>query len=99
MSSNPVWFKWTGIDELIAQFATLAPDLTTTAAPSVEAAAQTAKDTIYAGYPTRTGNLKDHLAVVLTGESTRTKATVINTSPHAVLFETLDLLPHTAPSA
>jgi hypothetical protein len=82
-----VWFKWTGLDEEIAQFATLARDLTASAAPEVETAAQAAKTAIYAGYPRRTGNLKDHLAVVLHTDATRTEAVVVNTSPHAAVFE------------
>jgi hypothetical protein len=91
-----VWFKWDGITELVDQFATLAPDLTTNAAPDVEAAAQAAKAAIYAGYPRRTGDLKDHLAVIMTTEGTRTKAVVINTSPHAAVFERGSQARHTA---
>jgi len=91
-----VWFQWTGIQELVDQFATLAQDLTTAAAPEVEAAAQAAKQTIYAGYPTRTGNLKDHLAVVVHTDATRTEAVVINTSPHAAVFERGSQARHTA---
>ena len=91
-----VWFQWTGFTELVDQFATLARDLTTDAAPDVEAAAQAAKQTIYAGYPRRTGDLKDHLAVMLTTEGTRTKAVVINTSPHAAVFERGSQARHTA---
>jgi len=91
MSRGPggasVWFQWTGVEELIAQFATLAPDLTTTAAPIVELSARVAKDTIYTCYPTRTGNLKKGLAVVVKTEATRTQATVVNKAPHAWLFE------------
>jgi hypothetical protein len=82
-----VWFQWTGVQELIAQFATLAPDLTTTSAPIVELSARVAKDTIYTGYPTRTGNLKKGLAVVVKTEATRTQATVVNKAPHAWLYE------------
>lgn len=91
MSRGPggaaVWFQWDGVQELIAQFATLAPDLTDMAAPIVELAARTAKDVIYTGYPTRTGNLKKGLAVIVTTETTRTSTTVVNTAPHAWLFE------------
>jgi len=94
--SDTVWFKWTGLQELIDQFTTLAQDLTQTAAPDVEAAANQAKATIYAGYPTRTGDLKDHLAVQLSTEGTRTRAVVINTSPHAVIFERGTQARHTA---
>jgi len=82
-----VWFQWTGVDELVDQFATLARDLTTDAAPEVEAAAQAAKSAIYAGYPSRTSDLKNHLAVVMHTDATRTEAVVINTSPHAAVFE------------
>jgi hypothetical protein len=91
-----VWFQWTGFQELVDQFATLARDLTTDAAPEVETAAQSAKSAIYAGYPTRTGNLKDHLAVVLHTDATRTEAVVINTSPHAAVFERGSQARHTA---
>ena len=82
-----VWFQWTGLDELVAQFTTLARDLTTSAAPEVESAAQAARNTIYSGYPTRTGDLKNHLAVVMHTDATRTEAVVVNTSPHAAVFE------------
>jgi hypothetical protein len=82
-----VWFQWTGVQELIAQFATLAPDLTTAATPIVELSARVAKDTIYTGYPTRTGNLKKGLAITEVNESTRMSCTVINKAPHAWLFE------------
>jgi hypothetical protein len=82
-----VWFQWTGLQELVDQFTTLAPDLTQAAAPAVETAAQTAKSAIYAGYPTRTGDLKNHLAVVMHTDATRTEGVVINTSRHAAVFE------------
>ena len=91
-----VWFQWTGLQELVDQFATLAPDLTEAAAPAVGTAAQTAKNTIYAGYPTRTGNLRDHLAVVVHTDATRTEAVVVNTSPHAAVFERGSQARHTA---
>jgi hypothetical protein len=91
-----VWFQWTGLQELLAQFATLAPDLTQAAAPAVETAAQAAKSAIYAGYPTRTGDLKNHLAVVLHTDATRTEGVVVNTSPHAAVFERGSQARHTA---
>jgi hypothetical protein len=91
-----VWFQWTGLQELVAQVATLAPDLTEAAAPAVETAAQAAKNAIYAGYPTRTGDLRNHLTVVMGTEGTRTKAVVINTSPHAAVFEHGSQARHTA---
>jgi hypothetical protein len=82
-----VWFEWTGVKELIEQFATLAPDLTTASTPIVELAARVAKDTIYTGYPTRTGNLKKGLTLTEVNESTRVACTVINKAPHAWLYE------------
>ena len=82
-----VWFKWAGIDELVAQFRTLAPDLTDAATPDVETAAKSAKATIAAGYPVRTGNLKNSLAVLVAHGPASVKATVVNTSPHAAMFE------------
>jgi hypothetical protein len=91
-----VWFQWTGFQALVDQFATLARDLTTEAAPEVETAAQSAKSAIYSGYPTRTGDLKNHLAVVLHTDATRTEAVVINTSPHAAVFERGSQARHTA---
>lgn len=96
MAAAKVWFKWTGIDDLLAQFATLAPDLTDAATPDVDAAAEWAKDTIANGYPTRTGNLKDHLTVVTHHEDARVRSVVINTSPHAALFELGTQARHTA---
>lgn len=91
-----VWFQWTGFQELVDQFATLARDLTADAAPEVEGAAQAAKTAIYAGYPTRTGDLKNHLAVIVHTDATRTEAVVINTSPHAAVFEHGSQARHTA---
>jgi hypothetical protein len=91
-----VWFQWTGFQELVDQFARLAQDLTASVAPEVEAAAQSARNTIYAGYPTRTGDLKDHLAVVVHTDATRTEAVVINTSAHAAVFERGSQARHTA---
>lgn len=82
-----VWFQWDGVQELIEQFATLAPDLTDMAAPIVELAARVAKDTIYTGYPARTGNLRKGLAIIVKTEATRTQTTVVNKAPHAWLFE------------
>ena len=91
MSRGPggqsVWFQWDGVKELIEQFATLAPDLTTASAPIVELSVRVAKDTIYTGYPMRTGNLRKGLAVTVANETTRTQATVVNKAPHAWLFE------------
>jgi hypothetical protein len=91
-----VWFQWDGVQELIEQFATLAPDLTDVAAPIVELAARVAKDVIYTGYPTGPGkpskgyyggNLKKGLAVIVKTEATRTSTTVVNKAPHAWLYE------------
>ena len=82
-----VWFQWEGVKELIAQFETLAPDLTTASTPIVELAARVAKDTIYTGYPTYTGNLKKGLTITEVNEPTRMSCTVINKAPHAWLFE------------
>ncbi len=91
MSRGPggasVWFQWDGVQDLIEQFAALAPDLTIEAAPIVELAARAAKDVIYTGYPMRTGNLRKGLAVIVKTEATRTQTTVVNKAPHAWLFE------------
>ena len=91
-----VWFEWTGLTELIEQFRTLAEDLTRAATPDVEGAAHEAMATIKAGYPVRTGDLRDHLAVIVSEDDTRVHATVINTSPHAVMFERGTQARHTA---
>jgi Bacteriophage HK97-gp10, putative tail-component len=87
LGGQSVWFRWDGFADLIEQFRTLAHDLTEAATPDVVGAANAAKDTIRDGYPRRSGNLQDSLSVLVTTEDTRTKATVINTSPHAVYFE------------
>lgn len=89
-------FKWTGLDELIAEFTTLPQDLTAAAAPTVEAAAEAARQTIRSGYPSRTGDLRDHLQVVTTRDDTGVKAVVINTSRHAAVFEQGSQARHTA---
>jgi hypothetical protein len=81
--------KWTGLDEQYAQLASLVEDLTTDTAPEVERAATDAKTTIYNGYPKRTGNLRDGLIVQTRVDPSGgvVKAVVINTSPHAAMFE------------
>ncbi len=79
--------KWIGLDEEYAQFATLPEDLTADTAPEVEQIATSAEATIRAGYPVRTGSLRDGLTVQIRQEPMAVKAVVINTSPHAVLYE------------
>ena len=91
-----VWFRWEGLAELVEQLRTLTTDLTTTATPDVEAAARAAMATIVAGYPRRTGDLKDHMAVIMNHDNDRAKAVVINTSPHAVIYERGAQARHTA---
>jgi len=90
-SSGPgganVWFQWKGIAELVQQFKGLAFDLTAASEPDVIAVANAAKNIIYNGYPRRTGNLRKGLSVVISRQGTRTRATIRNSAPHALLFE------------
>jgi len=91
-----VAMKWIGLDEEYAQLATLPEDLTADTVPAVEHTAEAAKNTIRSGYPARTGNLRNGLSVQIRQERMAVKAIVINTSPHAVLFERGTQARHTA---
>ncbi len=88
--------KWIGLDDEYAQLATLPADLTTDTVPEVERAATNAEATIRAGYPVRTGSLRDGLTVQIRQEPMAVKAVVINTSPHAVIYERGTQARHTA---
>ena len=88
--------KWIGLDEEYAQLATLPADLTTDTVPEVERIATNAEATIRAGYPVRTGNLRNGLTVQIRQEPMAVKAVVINTSPDAVLYERGTQARHTA---
>jgi len=91
-----VTMKWIGLDEEYAQLATLPADLTTDTVPEVERIATNAEATIRAGYPVRTGNLRNGLTVQIRQEPMAVKAVVINTSPDAVLYERGTQARHTA---
>lgn len=76
-----------GMDELRQQLRNLPTDLGGEAAHIIEASANAAAATIKAGYPARTGNLRDH--VYVTHERTQFGAIGIvkNTAKHAWIFE------------
>jgi Bacteriophage HK97-gp10, putative tail-component len=91
-----VTFRFDGLKELLAQFRSLSEDMTVAATPDVEASAREALDAIHSGYPSRTGDLRDHLTLTVTREADRVRATITNTSDHAVMFENGTQARHTA---
>lgn len=91
-----VTMKWIGVEEQIAAFHTCPEDLTTAATPEVEDATNDAADAIRAGYPRRTGNLRDGVHTTVKHEPMRVMGVVVNTSPHAEMFEYGTQTRHTA---
>lgn len=94
MSANR--FVFSGLDELRAALRTLPADLTGEASHIVEAHANAAAADIKAGYPGRTGDLRDHVEVTFSTSGTSTGAVIRNTSKHAWLFENGTQARHTA---
>jgi bacteriophage HK97-gp10 putative tail-component len=80
-------FRFDGLAEQLAQWQQLAHDMAREAQPSVEDAGRQAVATIRAGYPKRTGDLRDHVTMIATQTGDRVQVVVINTSPHAAVFE------------
>ncbi|MEO8680288.1 MAG: hypothetical protein ABI665_14655 [Vicinamibacterales bacterium] len=79
---------WTGLEELRAELRKLPADLTAEATHLVEGAANGALADVYAAYPSRSGNLRQHLtmsAVVTSAFGVR--FVVKNTARHAWLYD------------
>jgi len=77
-----------GLDELRRQLRTLPAELREEAQDIVRDAADTSAAAIKEKYPRRTGNLKNGVKVKrLGGSGAIAGAQVINTAPHAALFE------------
>lgn len=78
---------WSGLEELKAGLRALPTELGSEGADIVEARATRAEATIAAGYPARTGNLRDKLTVEHARSAFGARSVVRNTSKHAVPFE------------
>ena len=85
MSGNR--FVWNGLEEFKAALRALPAELTDEASGIVEANANAVVAEIQAGYPVRTGDLRDHVAVTFTTSHYATGAVVKNTSKLAYIFE------------
>jgi hypothetical protein len=85
MSSRIVW---NGLAELREQLRNLPAELTGEASHLVEGAANAAAADIKAGYPVRTGNLRDHVFVSHRDKGRFSSGAVVkNTAKHAHIFE------------
>jgi hypothetical protein len=78
---------WTGLDELIVALRALPSELAGEGAHIVEGRANGAAATIKAGYPDRTGDLRNDLTVEHTKNPFGARSVVTNTSKHALPFE------------
>lgn len=76
-----------GLAELKAQLRELPEALTTEGGHMVEARANSATATIKAGYPTRTGNLRDGMDVHHSRSRFGARSVVINTDKDAQVYE------------
>lgn len=94
MSNNRLTFS--GLDELRAALRQLPAELTGEASHIVEGAANGAAASIKAGYPSRTGDLRDHVTVETMQSGFSTGAVVKNTSKLAYIFENGSQARHTA---
>jgi hypothetical protein len=90
-------FAFSGLDELKAALRTLPADLAGEASHIVEAAANAAEADIKAGYPVRTGDLRDHvLSQALSTGAFSAGIVVKNTSKLAYIAENGTQARHTA---
>jgi len=79
---------WNGLAELREALRNLPADLTAEASHVVEGAANAAAADIKAGYPVRTGNLRDHVFVSHRDKGRFSAGAVVkNTAKHANIFE------------
>jgi hypothetical protein len=94
MSNNRLVFE--GLDELRAALRNLPTHLAAEASRPVMAAANAAAATIKAGYPVRTGKLRDGLTVETIDAPFQAGAIVKNRARHAAIFEYGTQARHTA---
>ena len=80
-------FTWTGLEDLKAELRRLPAELAVEGANLVVGRANGAARTIRAGYPRRTGDLRDHVEVEHTRSPFGARSIVRNTSKHAASFE------------
>jgi hypothetical protein len=80
-----VSFKWQGVAEQLAAFATLPEDLTAASSPEVHAATEAAAEAIRGAYPP--GQLRAGVQTVMNRDREKVFGVVINTSPLAALYE------------
>jgi hypothetical protein len=78
---------WSGLDDLKAALRRLPVELTVEGAHIIEATANGAAHTIKAGYPVRTGKLRDKLTVEHERSPFGARSVVKNTSKYADEFE------------
>jgi hypothetical protein len=83
----PSGFVFDGLEQLKADLRNLPADLTVEGGHVVEARGNSAAQTIKAGYPDRTGDLRDHLTVTHDQSRFGARSVVSNTSKAAVFFE------------
>lgn len=80
-------FVWPGLEELKAALRDLPSELAGEGGHLVEARGNAAVVTIKAGYPARTGDLRDHVEVEHTQSAFGARSVIRNTSKHAEEFE------------
>jgi hypothetical protein len=80
-------FVWSGLEELKAQLRSLPSELAGEGGHIVEARGNGAVVTIRSGYPSRTGDLRDHVTVEHTQSAFGARSVIRNTSKHAEEFE------------
>lgn len=84
----PNRFKWNGLDEFRRELRNLPADLTGEASGIVNDAAEGAAAFIRAGYPERTGKLKNGVVVTHRNAGKWAAAKIVkNTAKHAFIFE------------
>ena len=90
-------FRIDGLPEQIAEMTTLPQDLTQATQPILDGAAQSVAADIQGAYPRRTGRLAAgvQVAPARTGD-TVAAARIVNTAPHAAIFEHGTAARHTA---
>lgn len=87
---------WSGLDELKAQLRALPGELAGEGAHLVEARANSATQTIGAGYPSRAGDLRKGLTVTHTRSAFGARSIVKNTDPAALVFDVGSQARHTS---
>ncbi len=89
-------FRWSGLDELREELRNLPEEMTGEASHIVEGAANSAEADIKAGYPSRTGNLRNHLQQTHFDRGRFSAGVILkNTARHAWLFENGSQARHT----